>query len=53
MSSPSIPTRSVPDKPSLAQLKKQAKELLKQRLRQGEGRTWNPEAAIWNLKIMA
>ena len=31
----------------------QAKELLKQRLRQGEGRTWNPEAAIWNLKIMA
>jgi hypothetical protein len=34
-------------------LAEQAKELLKQRLRQGDGRTWNPEAAIWNLKIMA
>ncbi len=31
----------------------QAKQLLTQRLRQGEGHTWNPEAAIWNLKIMA
>ena len=34
-------------------LAEQAKALLTQRLRQGEGRTWNPEAAIWNLKIMA
>ena len=31
----------------------QAKELLKQRLLHGDGHTWNPEAAIWNLKIMA
>jgi hypothetical protein len=31
----------------------QAQELLKQRLLQGDGRAWNPEAAIWNLKIMA
>jgi hypothetical protein len=31
----------------------QAKELLKQRLQHGDGHTWNPEAAIWNLKIMA
>ena len=34
-------------------LAEQAKELLKQRLRQGDGHTWNPGAAIWNLKIMA
>ena len=34
-------------------LAEQAKELLKQRLRQGDGHTWNPEAEIWNLKIMA
>ena len=34
-------------------LAEQAKELLKQRLWQGDGRAWNPEAAIWNLKIMA
>jgi hypothetical protein len=34
-------------------LAEQAKELLKQRLRHDDGRTWNPEAAIWNLKIMA
>jgi hypothetical protein len=31
----------------------QAKALLKRRLLQGEGREWNPEATIWNLKIMA
>jgi hypothetical protein len=31
----------------------QAKELLKQRLLHGDGREWNPEATIWNLKIMA
>ena len=31
----------------------QAQAVLQQRLRQGEGRVWNPEAKIWNLKIMA
>jgi hypothetical protein len=31
----------------------QAKEMLTQRLRQSDGRAWNPEAKIWNLKIMA
>jgi rubrerythrin len=31
----------------------QAKEVLTQRLSQSEGRAWNPEAKIWNLKIMA
>lgn len=34
-------------------LAEQAKELLKQRLQHGNGQMWNPEAAIWNLKIMA
>jgi hypothetical protein len=31
----------------------QAKELLKRRRLHGDGHTWNLEAAIWNLKIMA
>jgi hypothetical protein len=31
----------------------QAQALLTQRLHQGEGREWNQEVKIWNLKIMA
>ena len=31
----------------------QAKEVLMQRLSQSDGRAWNPDAKIWNLKIMA
>jgi hypothetical protein len=31
----------------------QAKAVLKQRLNAGDGRHWNPEAKIWNLKLMA
>jgi hypothetical protein len=31
----------------------QAKALLTQRLTQDEGRAWNQEVKIWNLKIMA
>jgi hypothetical protein len=31
----------------------QAKEVFTQRLSQSDGRAWNPEAKIWNLKIMA
>jgi hypothetical protein len=30
----------------------QAKAVLTQRLRQGDGQEWNPEARIWNLTIM-
>ena len=31
----------------------QAKEVFTQRLRQSDGRAWNPEAKLWNLTIMA
>ena len=31
----------------------QAKAVLKQRLNAEDGRHWNPEAKIWNLKLMA
>ena len=34
-------------------LASQAQVLLTQRLRQGDGRVWNPEAKIWNLTLMA
>jgi hypothetical protein len=34
-------------------LASQAQALLTQRLRQGAGRVWNPEAKIWNLTLMA
>jgi hypothetical protein len=34
-------------------LASQAQALLTQRLRQGDGRVWNPEAKIWNLTLMA
>src|SRR4029453_16658994 len=34
-------------------LSTQAQALLTQRLTQGEGREWNQEAKLWNLKIMA
>jgi CHASE2 domain-containing sensor protein len=34
-------------------LASQAQVLLTQRLRQGDGRVWNPEAKIWNLMLMA
>jgi len=31
----------------------QAQAVLQQRLRQGDGRVWNPESKIWNLTLMA
>jgi phage protein U len=34
-------------------LASQAQALLTQRLRQGDGRVWNPETKIWNLTLMA
>jgi hypothetical protein len=34
-------------------LASQAQALLTQRLHQGDGRVWNPEAKIWNLTLMA
>jgi hypothetical protein len=34
-------------------LASQAQALLTQRLRQDDGRVWNPEAKIWNLTLMA
>jgi hypothetical protein len=34
-------------------LASQARAVLKQRLKASDGRYWNPEAKIWNLKLMA